>query len=168
MYAYRYGSPLPSYAKDINTLRGIEGKRMKQVYKLLAEQNGISWEGRRFDRNNPENDNILNQAINHATAAAYASSQIAVAVTGAIPQLGFIHETSSRSFALDIADLFRAEIVLPIAFQAAKRTMLSDKVEVERETRKLAGTVFQEKQLIPKMIDIIKELMDINDSSNNS
>ena len=43
---------------------------------------------------------------------------IAVTATGAIPQLGFIHEHSGEAFALDIADLFRDTILLPAAFQS--------------------------------------------------
>lgn len=168
MYERRFGAALPHYAKDLNSLRGIEGRRMKEVYKLLAEKYGVPWEGRQFDRNNPDNDTTLNQAINHAATAAYASAQIAVAVTGAIPQLGFIHESSGRSFALDIADLYRASVILPIAFEAAKKASLQQNYDIERETRKLAGAVFRQEKLIPKMIDSIKELTDINDHRNHA
>ncbi|MEI2616045.1 MAG: hypothetical protein V9F06_00225 [Thermomicrobiales bacterium] len=55
----------------------------------------------------PDSADLANQAINHASTAVYALAQVAVAVTGTIPQLGFIHEDSGRAFALDIADLFR-------------------------------------------------------------
>lgn len=168
MYEIRFGAQLPDYARDINSLRGIEGKRMKQVYQLLAEQYKVNWKGRRFDRNQPENDNLINQAINHSSTAAYAAAQIAVAVTGAIPQLGFIHESSGRSFALDIADLFRSSIILPIAFRAVSQIQTQSEKNIERYTRKLAATAFKQEQVIPKMIDRIKELIPINDSSNNT
>lgn len=168
MFEIRFGAPLPDYARDMNSLRGIEGKRMKQVYQMLAEQYQVNWKGRRFDRNQPENDDLINQAINHSSTAAYAAAQIAVAVTGAIPQLGFIHESSSRSFALDIADMFRSTVILPIAFKAVTQIRHESKPEVERHTRKLAGDTFKQEQLIPKMIDKIKELIPTNDSSNNT
>lgn len=167
MYSIRFGAPLPDYARDINSLRGIEGKRMKQVYKLLADKHRINWKGRKFDRNNPDNDNLINQAINHAATAAYAAAQIAVAVTGTIPQLGFIHESSGRAFALDIADIFRSSIILPIAFRAVSQIMYDEKPEIERETRKLSASVFKQEQLIPQMIDKIKELIKTDDNSNN-
>jgi CRISPR-associated protein Cas1 len=46
-----------------------------------------------------------------------------VTATATIPQLGFIHEDSGQAFALDIADLFRDDITLTIAFSAAKEAM---------------------------------------------
>jgi len=39
---------------------------------------------------------------------------------GAIPQLGFVHEDSGQSFVLDIADLYRHDVLLDIAFGAVK------------------------------------------------
>lgn len=168
MYAYRFSDPLPDYARDIASLRGIEGKRIKKVYERLAQQYGVEWKGRKFDRNNPEQDDTINKAINHATTATYAAAQIAVAVTGTIPQLGFIHESSGRAFALDIADLFRSTVSLPIAFQAAKQISDGSGDNIESLTRKLAGKKFQKEKVIPNMIDQIKEMLDIDDDSNNS
>jgi|SRR5690625_1009988 len=160
MYAFRFGEPLPDYIRDINSLRGIEGKRVKKVYERLANQYEVDWSGRNFDRFNPDKDDLINQAINHAVTAAYAASQIAVAVTGTIPQLGFIHESSGRAFALDIADLFRSSVVLPIAFQSAKQVSQNKGLDIESHTRKLAGRKFQSDQVIPTMIDQIKELLE--------
>ena len=158
MYAMRLGEYLPH--RDLNALRGVEGHRMKQVYKNLAEQFGVKWSGRSFDRNNPENDNDINTAINHAATAMYASARIAVALTGTIPQLGFIHEASGHAFALDIADLFRANTTLPIAFGAVKEFQRREGDKLERITRTRAGRTLQQKKVIAKMIDAIKELFE--------
>jgi CRISP-associated protein Cas1 len=168
MYEYRFGEPLPDYARDIASLRGIEGKRVKKVYERLAQQYVIDWNGRRFDRNNPEDDDTVNKAINHATTATYAAAQIAVAVTGTIPQLGFIHESSGRAFALDIADLFRSTVSLPIAFQSAKQVSDGKGENIESQTRKLAGKTFQKENVIPNMIDQIKNLLESDDHSDNT
>jgi hypothetical protein len=51
MYAWRLGEILPH--TDIATLRGIEGARVKEMYKLQAQRFGIKWNGRRYDRANP-------------------------------------------------------------------------------------------------------------------
>lgn len=168
MYEYRFGDLLPDYARDLASLRGIEGKRIKKVYEGLGRQYGVKWNGRRFDRNNPEDDDTINKAINHSTTATYAAAQIAVAVTGTIPQLGFIHESSGRAFALDIADLFRSSVSLPIAFQAAKQMSEGKGSDIESQTRKLAGKTFQKENVIPKMIDQIKTLLESNDNSDNT
>ena len=167
MYSIRFGGELPKYARDINSLRGIEGKRVKQVYQQLAEQYGIQWESRNYDRNNPDKDDMINNAINHAATATYAAAQIAVSVTGTIPQLGFIHESSGRSFALDIADLFRSTVTLPIAFKATKDVKARGEEDVESETRLQAGHTFQKEKVINEMIEKIKEILNVDDHSDN-
>ena len=162
LYAWRFGRVLPY--RDIETLRGIEGARMKESYKLIAQRFGIDWHGRRYDRENPEAADLPNQAINHAATFVEAAADIAVAAVGALPPLGFIHEDSSNAFTLDIADLWRVDVTLPLAF-ASVQAMQKGKgdVSLEREVRKRAARLFRQEKLIPKMIDRIKELFDVHD-----
>ena len=61
MYAIRLGEVLPH--TDINTLRGMEGARMRRTYQNLAQRYGITWHGRRYDRSDPMAADIPNQAI---------------------------------------------------------------------------------------------------------
>jgi CRISPR-associated protein Cas1 len=162
MYRIRLGGELPAHMRDIDSLRGVEGARMKQVYQRLAEQYGVEWHGRRYDRTDPESANAVNKAINHAATAVYAAARIAVAVTGTVPQLGFIHESSGHAFALDIADLHRSSTTLPIAFRAAKRKAQRNG-DIEGITRRMAGRTLHKKNIIPQMIDHIKEVLDGDD-----
>ena len=162
MYRMRLGGELPAHMRDIDSLRGVEGARMKQVYQRLAEQYGVEWKGRRYDRSDPEATSPVNQAINHAATAVYAAARIAVAVTGTIPQLGFIHESSGHAFALDIADLYRSSTTLPVAFRAAKRSNQRGG-DIEGITRRMAGRTLRKKSVIPQMIDHIKEVLDGDD-----
>ncbi|NOJ99329.1 type I-E CRISPR-associated endonuclease Cas1, partial [Corallococcus coralloides] len=92
MYALRLGEVLPH--RDLDTLRGIEGSRVKNFYKLMAEKHGIQWKGRNYDRANPNATDLPNQAINHAATAVQAAAAIAVQSLAALPPLGFIHEDS--------------------------------------------------------------------------
>jgi len=161
MYGWRLGSLPP--AKEIDVLRGIEGVRMKEMYMLLAEKYGVKWNRRRYDRRNPQSADPPNQAINHAASAVEAAAFIAVAATGTIPQLGFIHEASTNAFPLDIADLFRDEVTLPVAFEAVNRWQRHRDVELERYVRRLAGQYFKEMRLISAMIDRIKDLFNADD-----
>jgi CRISPR-associated protein Cas1 len=155
MYALRLGEMPP--ARDISALRGIEGARMRETYRLLARRYGLSWSGRKYDRKNPEATDTVNMAINHASVAVRSAAAIAVASVGAIAQLGFIHEDSGMAFTLDISDLFRDSFILPIAFEAVK-TAPKDSL-IERQVRRLAGETFQRRQLIPEMIEAIKGLI---------
>jgi CRISPR-associated protein Cas1 len=156
MYGWRLGEVLP--AADITVLRGIEGSRVRTLYRTLARQHGIDWAGRRYDRDDPEATDRVNQALNHSSAAVRAAAMIAVAATSTIPQLGFIHEDSASSFCLDIADLFRESVCLPAAFRAVKQFEGNRSEPLERHARRCAGRAFRSEQVIPKMIDRIKAL----------
>ena len=158
MYALRLGEVLPH--QGLNALRGIEGARMKQTYRNLAQRYGVPWQGRRYDRGNPLAADIPNQAINHASVAVTSAAVIAVTAVGAIPQLGFIHEHSGDAFALDIADLFRDTILLPAALQSARAVMDDPTLDIERYTRRRTGEMLRTERVIPKMIDRIKALFD--------
>jgi CRISP-associated protein Cas1 len=157
MYALRLGEVLPH--RDLNTLRGIEGARVKATYKLMAEKYGIKWNGRNYDRANPNAADIPNQALNHAATAVQAAAAIAVQSLAALPPLGFIHEDSGQSFVLDIADLFRESTTLAIAFTAAKQLNAGVDMPVDRLVRREAAQVFRKQQVIPNMIDRIKQVL---------
>lgn len=162
MYAWRLGEVLPE--DDITVLRGIEGARMNATYKLLAKQHGVQWKGRRYDRAGPQSANAANQAINHASTAVVALAELAVTITGTIPQLGFIHEGSGLAFALDVADLFRDAITIPAAFSAAKEhDRARVKEPLERVVRRSCGRRFRSDRVVVQMIDKIKELFDADD-----
>src|SRR5690625_7542476 len=92
----------------------------------------------------------------HTSTAIYETAHISVAVTGTIPQLVFIHESSGRAFVLDIADLVRSTVSMPIAFQAVKQLSNGKGENIESHTRKLAGRTFQKENIIPTMIEQVK------------
>lgn len=167
MYAWRLGEVLPH--ADLDTLRGIEGARMRETYKMLARRFSIEWDGRRYDRSRPDSNDAPNQAINHAATAVEAAAMVAVAAVGAMPQLGFIHEDSGISLCLDIADLYRDSMTLPVAFAAvrdfrAKNGNLNS--DLEPAVRRLAGRMFRKEKLVSQMIERIKELFTDDRGSN--
>lgn len=163
MYAWRLGEVLPE--DDITVLRGIEGARVKASYKLLASQHGIPWKGRRYDRAAPDAADEANQAINHASTAVLALAELAVAISGAIPQLGFIHEDSGFAFPLDVADLFRDTVTVPVAFAAVKERLRGGGRDepLERAVRRACARRFRQDKLVVQMLDKIKELFDADD-----
>ena len=156
MFALRFGEIVRT--RDIEVLRGQEGARIKRSYQLAADTYGIKWNGRRYDRQNPNSGDQPNQAINHAASAMRSAAAIAVASVGAIPQLGFVHEDSGQSFVLDIADLYRHNVTLEIAFGAVKPA--HDGQPLERMVRQRAAKIFRQQKIIPSMIDNIKSLFE--------
>lgn len=166
MFAIRFGEVFPHRSMDV--LRGIEGGRIKKVYAIQAAKHRIPWNGRKFDRTAPEDSDVVNQAINHAATAMYAFSAIAVYSVGAIPQLGFIHEASGDAFCLDVADLYRATVTIPTAFQCARFAMDNPDIVLERHIRKEINKVASKAGLVDDMIDKIKELLNGNDSHDHA
>jgi CRISP-associated protein Cas1 len=162
MYAVRLGEVLPH--RDIAVLRGIEGARMKETYRLTAERIGVAWQGRRYDRANPGAADLPNQALNHVASAVEGAAAIAVTATATIPQLGFIHEDSGQSFVLDIADLWRDQLTVPTAFRAAKAAKADPRLSIERLARRMTGEALRKQGVISAMIDRIKQLFEESDS----
>ena len=156
MFAFRFDEIVR--IRDIETLRGREGARIKRSYQLAADRHGVKWRGRDYDRNDPNSGDAANQAINHASSAMRAAAGVAVASVAAIPQLGFVHEDSGQAFVLDIADLFRHDITLDIAFSAVKAAQ-TEPQSIERLVRRKAAAIFRQKSVIPLMIDRIKALV---------
>lgn len=167
MYRIRFGE-VPTQ-RDIAALRGMEGGRLREAYKIAAQRYGVKWTGRHYDRGNPGHDDLPNQAINHAATFVEAAADLAVAAVGALPPLGFIHEESSNAFTLDVADLWRVAMVLPLAFSVvAKLQQGASTSPVEREVRYEAARWFKRQKVIPGMIDQIKELIHVDDDSGHS
>ena len=156
MYALRFGEIVRT--RDIEVLRGQEGGRMKRAYALAAERHGIKWKGRNYDRDDPNSGDAPNQAINHAGAAMTAAACVAVAATATIPQLGFVHEESGQAFVLDVADLFRHDVLLDVAFGAVKEAVGAQ--SIDRVVRRRAAMLFRQRGVIPTMIDRIKILLE--------
>lgn len=166
MYAFRFGRILPH--RELSVLRGIEGARMKEAYRIEADRYRLPWEGRHYDRGRPDDADVPNQAINHAATFVECAADVAVAAVGALPPLGFVHEDSSNAFTLDIADLYRAEITIPLAFKTARLSLDNPSLNLERTLRKTAATEFRRSKLIPKMIDRIKELLSVHDAGGDT
>ena len=154
--ARRMGETPPR--RSLDALRGLEGARMRESYRLLARRIGVEWRGRRYDRSRPQAADLPNQALNHAAGAAQAAAAVAVAAVGAIPQLGFIREDPGQSFVPDIADLHRDAVTVPCAFRAAKRAAERPEENIERVVRRSVGRALAREQVIPTMIDRIKSL----------
>lgn len=102
----------------INTLRAMEGKRIKALYAELGAKYGVTWKGRQYDQNNWQLADSINRAISAANAALYALTTAIVCSMGYLPQLGFIHSAGVLPFVFDMADIYKPETTLEAAFQA--------------------------------------------------
>jgi CRISPR-associated protein Cas1 len=116
MFALRFaGEDVSGVA--LKELRGMEGRRVKALYADLGNRYGVTWKGRNYNPDNWELADNINRCISAANAALYALTTAVVCGLGYLPELGFIHTATMRSFVLDIADIYKPETSLPAAFE---------------------------------------------------
>ena len=154
MYEFRFGEKPPA-RRSIQQLRGIEGARVKSMYKLLANQYGVQWKGRNYDYSNWESGDIPNRCISAATHALYGICEAAILAAGYAPAIGFIHTGKPQSFVYDIADLFKFDTVVPMAFKVAK----NNPEEPEKETRIYCRNSFRKHNILKKIIPTIEKIL---------
>ena len=154
MYEMRFDET-PPQKRSVEQLRGIEGARVRQTYKMFAKQYGIEWHGRKYDVKDWDKGDIINRCLSSATSCLYGITEAAVLAAGYAPAVGFIHTGKPLSFVYDIADLFKFDSVIPLAFKiAARRPNSPDKV-VRHECREL----FRSTKILKKLIPSIEEVL---------
>lgn len=154
MYAFRFGEEPPA-RRSVEQLRGIEGARVRKMYTLLAQQHGIVWKQRNYDYTRWESGDVPNRCLSSATACLYGVTEAAVLAAGYAPAIGFIHTGKPLSFVYDIADLFKFETVVPLAFRIAK----TKPREPERAVRLACRDMFRTSNLLQKIIPTIEEIL---------
>jgi CRISPR-associated protein Cas1 len=100
-------------------LRGREGARVRRAYRDCADEYGVDWKGRSYKAADYEASDLLNQALSAATACLYGLVHAVVVSLGCSPGLGFVHVGHDRSFVFDVADLYKVELAVPVAFRIA-------------------------------------------------
>lgn len=158
MYAMRFpGEDVSSLT--MAQLRGREGARMKKVYEAESKRTGVYWNRRSYDPNDFESSDPINQALTAASAALYGVAHAVIAALGFVPALGVVHTGTDRSFVYDIADLYKAEISIPAAFDTVAAAKGKPTVEVRRHIRDYVVS----HRLMPRMVKDLKSLFDIPD-----
>lgn len=130
MYAMRFSDD-DIGGLTMQQLRGREGARVKKIYQREADRTGVLWKRRDYDTEDFDNSDLINMALSSAHTCLYGIIHAVLVALGCSPGLGFVHTGHVRSFVYDIADLYKAEITIPIAFDVAA----SHPVDVEAETR---------------------------------
>jgi CRISPR-associated protein Cas1 len=121
MYAMRFPNEDVSRL-TLQQLRGREGARVREVYRKCSKETGVEWKGREFDPNDYSSGNDVNKALSSAHACLYGVTHSVIVALGCSPGLGFVHTGHERSFVYDIADLYKAQIAIPVAFKVAAET----------------------------------------------
>lgn len=154
MYAMRFKEEAPA-KRSVDQLRGIEGVRVRKMYELLARQYRVPWTGRNYDHTTWGSGDLPNRCLSAATACLYGVTEAAVLAAGYAPAVGFIHTGKPQSFVYDIADLFKFETVVPVAFRVAAKKA----AEPERAVRLGCRDIFRERKILSRIIPTIEEVL---------
>jgi CRISPR-associated protein Cas1 len=153
MYLQRFGDYVPPGA-TLAQLRGTEGQRVKSLYKLLAQKHKIARFRRNYDPAAWEIQDPVNLALSAANTCLYGVVHSAILAMGCSPALGFIHSGTQHAFIYDIADLYKAEITIPLAFS------LHFSTRPEMEARRRLREEFRLFKLLPRIVADIQQLLD--------
>ena len=155
MYVKRF-QEIPPDDTTIQQLRGMEGIRVRETYRRLSEETGVPWTARSYDRGSWGDADPINRAVSAANSCLYGICHAAILSAGYCAALGFIHTGKQLSFVYDIADLYKTEISLPVAFETTKAA--PDKLE--REIRCAMRDAFGATKLMDRIVPDIRQLLE--------
>lgn len=147
MYRMRFSEELPP-GLDLTQLRGREGLRVRAAYARASEATGVPWHGRHYRRDDWRRADHINRALSTATSTLYGICHAAIVATGYSAGLGFIHSGKMLSFVYDIADLYKAELAIPIAFRA----VAEGTDNLESRVRQVCRDVFYRSRLLERIV----------------
>lgn len=116
-------------------LRGREGARVRGIYRQQSAKWNVPWNGRQYDPEDYASGDAVNQALSAGHACLYGLAHAVIAALGCSPGLGFVHVGHESSFVYDIADLYKAETTIPVAFEIAAQEVDDVGAAVRRRMR---------------------------------
>lgn len=136
-------------------LRGREGARVRGIYRRESQRWGVPWNGRQYDPENFSAGDAVNQALSAGHACLYGLAHAVIAALGCSPGLGFVHVGHDCSFVYDIADLYKAETTIPVAFEVAAEATEDIGALVRRRMRE----EMVQKHILERMVRDIQALL---------
>lgn len=154
MYEMRFPDEVTS-GLTMQQLRGKEGARVRRIYREHSDRTGIPWSKRDYKVDDIEASDDINKALTVAHSCLYGVVSAVIAALGCIPSLGFIHNGHDRAFVFDIADLYKADVTIPAAFDV----VASNSVDVLSDMRREVRDRIVERRLIETIAKDVSELL---------
>lgn len=161
MYDMRFGEPAPR-KRSPDQLRGIEGARVKRMYGMMARRHNVIWKGRKYNPKEWGRSDVPNRCLSQATSCLYGLCESAILAAGYSPAIGFLHTGKQQSFVYDVADVYKFETVVPVAFGVAGeagRGKLPAAKDPVGTTRRRCRDSFRETGLLRRLIPGIDEML---------
>jgi CRISPR-associated protein Cas1 len=156
MYEMRFPEPLPAEL-TLQQIRGREGIRVREAYAQASRKYGVNWRGRTYNRDDWASADPINRALSAAHSCLYGIVQAAIVSAGFSPALGFIHTGKMLSFVYDIADLYKAELTVPLAFQ----TVAESQYDLEPRVRRACRDVFHRERLLQRLVPDLEKVLSV-------
>ena len=128
---------------------------------MLARQYHVKWKGRKYDPKNWDSGDVANKCLSAATSCLYGVTEAAILAAGYAPAVGFLHTGKPLSFVYDIADIFKFDTVVPVAFQVAAK----HPTQPDRQVRIACRDTFRQTRFLKKIIPAIEEILSAGDIS---
>ncbi len=154
MYRMRFDETMDA-TLSVEQLRGLEGVRVRETYARMSRDTGLEWTGRSYDRGSWNKADGVNRALSCANSCLYGLCHAAIVAAGYSPGLGFIHTGKQLSFVYDIADLYKCELTIPLAFELASKPTDN----LERVVRHRCRDVFRDHKLLQRVIPDIQKCL---------
>ncbi|MFF9559773.1 type I-E CRISPR-associated endonuclease Cas1e [Streptomyces albus] len=160
MYRLRFPDDDPA-GRTRQELLNMEGRRVKDCYRRESARTGVPWRRREYHHGDFSAGDAPNQAVTAAAQCMYGIAHAVVTALGCSPALGFVHSGHERSFVLDIADLYKTDIAIPAAFEAAAHG--SD--DVATRTRRALRDRINSTALLDRCVRDIKHVLNYEERS---
>jgi CRISP-associated protein Cas1 len=154
MYRMRFADTLDE-SLSLEQIRGMEGVRVRDTYARLASQTGVEWTGRSYSSDEWHSATPVNRALSSANACLYGLCHAAIVSLGFAPGLGFVHTGKSLAFVYDVADLYKCDVSVPIAF----RSVAGPLTGLESRVRIACRDVFRRTKLIERIVPDIQRCL---------
>ncbi|GAA3490828.1 type I-E CRISPR-associated endonuclease Cas1e [Streptomyces cremeus] len=154
MYGLRFPDEDPA-GHSRQELLSMEGHRLKECYRRESARTGVPWRRREYHRDDFSAGDPPNQAITAAAQCMYGVAHSVVSALGCSPGLGFVHSGHERSFVLDVADLYKTDVAIPAAFDAASEGA----EDIASRTRRALRDRINETRLLDRCVRDIKSLL---------
>jgi CRISPR-associated protein Cas1 len=162
MYQMRFPGEDVS-AMTMQQLRGREGVRVQRLYRDHAERTGVRWDNRRFQIGDWDAADPVNQALSAANSCLYGAVHSVICALGCAPGLGFVHTGHELSFVYDIADLYKAAITIPVAFEVTAAVSCGAKLEPAHAARRAVRDAIHDARLLARCVKDIENLLGVTD-----
>ena len=143
----------------LQQLRGREGARVRGIYRKQSKKYQVEWSGRDYNPDNFEDGTVINQALSAAHVALYGVCYSVMVALGISPGLGFIHVGHDLSFVYDIADLYKAQTTIPIAFEVAHEYDKDD--DIGGITRRCVRDAFFDGKIMQQIVKDLQYLLGV-------